>query len=75
MENKIYCENCKYLSNNIRRFIYQPIKYFCKAPENLKESKSVIYKDFIFKNNPEDLNKNRSCVYYKRKWWKFGVVK
>lgn len=68
---KVYCDDCKYLRDNISRFAFRPVKYFCCTPYNLVKQKD-------FKSNwkqpvadPQELNFNNNCKYHKRKWYKF----
>ena len=70
---KVYCENCKYLRDNVSRYSYRPIQYFCFSPMNMTTSEDPIYqgKKLIF--DPKALNKDNNCAHYKKKWWKFWI--
>ena len=63
---KVYCEECKYLRSFC--FYMGPkegpgISHNCDAPQNIIDS-------WLMKNsgkrNPEDINKNNTCSWYKK---------
>ncbi len=70
---KVFCDNCKYFSNDI-------INSKCKK---ILEKEKIFYKDtvtterhyFIRKmriwSQFYTYNKDNNCKYYKRKWWKY----
>ncbi len=70
-EKKVYCGDCKYLRDNISRFAYRPIKYFCYTPYNLVKRGNFkrTWKQPVA--DPQELNKNNNCKHYRRKWYKF----
>jgi hypothetical protein len=86
-DDKIYCENCKFLYEKFDNFYnniifkndkeqFIPTPYMCLSNLEIKENNcnSPIHKIIsydILVDNPNLLNFNNTCKYYKRKWWKF----
>lgn len=77
---KVYCKNCKWYwaikkTERGSRSLYT--YYYCDPCSTIKYSSGIL--GFAEDYNLEDLfncsehNKNNDCIYYKRKWWKFGV--
>ena len=63
---KKYCENCNYFSTfsfKCKRFKVKP--KMVDTPYGIAESS--------FLTPPWKFNKDNSCKYYKRKWWKFWI--
>jgi hypothetical protein len=70
---KVYCENCKYLIDGD----FYPSLNKCKYKNNKKIIQIYRYYNTIktlrYEKHPGELNKNNSCEWYKRKFWKFWI--
>lgn len=70
MENEIYCSKCKYIFRYEINGLF--ISYDCKHPNNITEIEENNwyhkYTSEIYKNIPENINKNNDCKWYEMKF-------
>ena len=68
-EDKVFCKNCRYF----RRFSSPGHPFVvtdCYAPENTEETYDFEGKYEILINDPNFINKNNNCPWFKKKWYK-----
>ncbi len=66
---KVYCSNCKWLSDN------DGWAYICLHKENENTNSNWFSINFFdgWKRKLEIINKKNNCSWYKKKWWKFWI--
>lgn len=58
---------------NNNQLTYREGRCWANAERKRKEINSAIdyyEKEYIYLDNPYQMNRNNDCKYYKRKWWK-----
>ena len=71
-----YCKNCKYYCNtsySLGTVNYNPRNpHQCSYKDNLEFVDNAIGTDVQIKKFANEINKNNDCMWYKKKWYKFG---
>ena len=66
IEEKVYCEGCKYLDCLVHPVEGITLRYFCTHLENTEVEKSALRKHFVYKNI-EKVNSENDCPLFEKK--------
>ena len=62
--NKIFCQKCRFL---LTRNIHMEMEYECHHPNNRKQKDIWLRKTVSYKKEPQKINKNNNCVWFKKR--------
>ena len=71
-KEKVYCKNCKYRRNYSNQGGGEEDRCARKKPKELYNKYNGKFNDYQLFSM--DTNKEGSCEYYKKKWWKFWLI-